>query len=38
VTYDDFAAAWPNMIEQTGEYGVMMNLIRENYRGRDNQA
>jgi dihydrofolate reductase len=25
VTYDGFAAAWPNMIEQTGEYGVMMN-------------
>jgi dihydrofolate reductase len=25
VTYDSFAAAWPNMIEQTGEYGVMMN-------------
>jgi dihydrofolate reductase len=24
-TYDGFAAAWPNMIEQTGEYGVMMN-------------
>jgi dihydrofolate reductase len=25
VTYDGFAAAWPNMIEQTGEYGEMMN-------------
>jgi dihydrofolate reductase len=25
VTYDAFAAAWPNMIEQTGEYGVWMN-------------
>jgi dihydrofolate reductase len=25
VTYDDFAAAWPNMVEQTGEYGEMMN-------------
>lgn len=25
VTYDGFAAAWPNMIEQTGEYGRMMN-------------
>jgi dihydrofolate reductase len=25
VTYEGFAAAWPNMIEQTGEYGVMMN-------------
>lgn len=25
VTYEGFAAAWPNMIEQTGEYGEMMN-------------
>ena len=25
VTYEGFAAAWPNMIEQTGEYGAMMN-------------
>ncbi|SFL09997.1 Dihydrofolate reductase [Paenibacillus sp. 1_12] len=25
VTYEGFAAAWPNMIEQTGEYGQMMN-------------
>ena len=25
VTYDGFAAAWPNMVEQTGEYGEMMN-------------
>jgi dihydrofolate reductase len=25
VTYEGFAAAWPNMIEQTGEYGVWMN-------------
>jgi dihydrofolate reductase len=25
VTYDGFAAAWPHMIEQTGEYGEMMN-------------
>ncbi len=25
VTYDGFAAAWPNMIEQTGEYGQRMN-------------
>ena len=25
VTYDGFAQAWPNMVEQTGEYGVMMN-------------
>lgn len=25
VTYDGFAAAWPNMLEQTGEYGEMMN-------------
>jgi dihydrofolate reductase len=25
VTYDGFAAAWPNMIEQTGEYGEWMN-------------
>lgn len=25
VTYEGFAASWPNMIEQTGEYGVMMN-------------
>jgi dihydrofolate reductase len=25
VTYEGFAAAWPNMIEQTGEYGHWMN-------------
>jgi dihydrofolate reductase len=25
VTYEGFAAAWPNMIEDTGEYGVWMN-------------
>ncbi|WP_276356127.1 dihydrofolate reductase family protein [Cohnella caldifontis] len=25
VTYDGFAAAWPNMLEQTGEYGQWMN-------------
>jgi dihydrofolate reductase len=25
VTYDGFAAAWPNMIEQTGDYGIWMN-------------
>jgi dihydrofolate reductase len=25
VTYDGFAAAWPGMVEQTGEYGQMMN-------------
>ncbi len=25
VTYDEFAAAWPNMIEETGEYGAWMN-------------
>ncbi|MBB6670362.1 dihydrofolate reductase family protein [Cohnella nanjingensis] len=25
VTYEGFAAAWPNMIEQTGEYGEWMN-------------
>ncbi|OAB45266.1 dihydrofolate reductase family protein [Paenibacillus glacialis] len=25
VTYDGFAQAWPNMIEETGEYGEMMN-------------
>jgi dihydrofolate reductase len=25
VTYDGFAAAWPHMIEETGEYGEMMN-------------
>jgi dihydrofolate reductase len=25
VTYDGFAAAWPQMEEQTGEYGAMMN-------------
>jgi dihydrofolate reductase len=25
VTYDGFAAAWPQMIEETGEYGEMMN-------------
>ncbi|MCC3373590.1 dihydrofolate reductase family protein [Cohnella sp. REN36] len=25
VTYEGFAAAWPNMIEQTGEYGQWMN-------------
>ncbi|WP_282937530.1 dihydrofolate reductase family protein [Paenibacillus sp. RC67] len=24
-TYNEFAAVWPNMIEQTGEYGQMMN-------------
>jgi hypothetical protein len=23
VTYDGFAAAWPNMLEETGEYGEM---------------
>ncbi len=25
VTYDEFAAGWPNMIEQMGEYGEWMN-------------
>jgi dihydrofolate reductase len=25
VTYEGFAATWPQMAEQTGEYGVMMN-------------
>jgi dihydrofolate reductase len=25
VTYEEFAAAWPQMEEQTGEYGAMMN-------------
>jgi dihydrofolate reductase len=25
VTYDGFAEAWPNMIEETGEYGEWMN-------------
>jgi dihydrofolate reductase len=25
VTYEGFAAAWPAMAEQTGEYGAMMN-------------
>jgi dihydrofolate reductase len=25
VTYEGFAAAWPQMEEQTGEYGAMMN-------------
>ena len=25
VTYEGFAAAWPNMLEQTGEYGAWMN-------------
>jgi len=25
VTYDGFAAAWPQMAEQTGEYGAWMN-------------
>jgi dihydrofolate reductase len=25
VTYDGFAAAWPNMIEETGDYGKWMN-------------
>jgi dihydrofolate reductase len=25
VTYEGFAAAWPRMAEQTGEYGAMMN-------------
>jgi dihydrofolate reductase len=25
VTYDGFAAAWPNMIEETGDYGQWMN-------------
>ena len=25
VTYQGFAAAWPGMAEQTGEYGAMMN-------------
>ncbi|WP_054024834.1 dihydrofolate reductase family protein [Bacillus sp. FJAT-28004] len=25
VTYEGFAAAWPNMIEETGEYGQWMN-------------
>ena len=25
VTYEGFAAAWPHMTEQTGEYGAMMN-------------
>jgi dihydrofolate reductase len=26
VTYEGFAAAWPQMEEQTGEYGAWMNL------------
>lgn len=25
VTYEGFSQAWPNMIEQTGDYGVRMN-------------
>jgi dihydrofolate reductase len=25
VTYEGFAAAWPNMLEQTGDFGVRMN-------------
>lgn len=25
VTYEGFAAAWPGMAEQTGEYGARMN-------------
>ncbi|RIH81353.1 hypothetical protein Mterra_03217 [Calidithermus terrae] len=27
VTYEGFAAAWPHMAEQTGEYGARMNSI-----------
>ncbi|GAA4134574.1 dihydrofolate reductase family protein [Actinomadura keratinilytica] len=27
VTYEGFAAAWPHMEEQTGEYGVRMNTL-----------
>jgi dihydrofolate reductase len=26
-TYEGFAAAWPNMIEETGEFGVKMNTM-----------
>jgi dihydrofolate reductase len=29
VTYEGFAASWPNMIEQTGEYGVWMNTYNK---------
>jgi len=28
-TYEDFAAAWPNMVEETGEFGVRMNGIQK---------
>ena len=28
-TYEDFAAAWPNMVEETGEFGVRMNSIQK---------
>jgi len=27
LTYDGFAAAWPNMEEQTGDFGVRMNTL-----------
>ncbi|GLW63782.1 pyrimidine reductase [Actinomadura rubrobrunea] len=27
VTYEGFAASWPNMEEQTGEFGVRMNTL-----------
>jgi dihydrofolate reductase len=26
-TYEGFAAAWPNMVEETGEFGVKMNTM-----------
>ena len=29
-TYEAFAAAWPQMAEQTGEYGAMMNGYRKH--------
>ena len=25
ITYEGFAAAWPNMLEGTGDFGIKMN-------------
>ena len=34
VTYEGFAAAWPQMEEQTGEYGAWMNAYPKHVASR----
>ena len=34
VTYEGFAAAWPQMEEQTGEYGAWMNVYHKHVASR----